>query len=55
MVEARIDQAAPIPSGGSRRPATKSKKSWPSSAVLNTKVEVRNTGGLMAPSDNCGS
>src|ERR1700682_5866243 len=46
---------APIPSGGSRRPETKSKKSCPSSAVLKTKVEVRKTGGLTAPSDSCGA
>jgi hypothetical protein len=32
--------------GGSRRPDTKSKKSCPSSTVLNTKVDVRKTGGL---------
>ena len=55
VIETRIDQPAPVPAGGSRRPETKSKKSRPSSADLNTKVEVRNTGGLTAPSDNSGS
>jgi hypothetical protein len=40
-----------MPSGGSRRPETKSKKSCPSSAVLKTKVDVRKTGGLTAPSE----
>src|ERR1700678_2313296 len=43
------------PGGNSRRPDVKSKKSLPSCAVRNTKVEVKKIGGLSDPSDNRGS
>ena len=44
-----------MPSGAGLRPATTSKKSAPSSALRKAKVEVRNTGGLTAPSESEGS
>src|SRR5690606_6769816 len=46
---------ADSPSGSGLRPATKSKKSAPSSAVRNAKVDVRNTGGFTDPCDWNGS
>ena len=52
MVEARIDEAG---AGACRRLAAAGdvvEEVAPSSADLNTKVEVRNTGGLTAPSDS---
>ena len=56
VVEAGIDEAGrrrPPAACGARRRSRRSR--LPSSAVRNTKVEVRNTGGLTAPSDSAGS
>lgn len=46
---------ADSPCGSGLRPDTRSKNSAPSSAERKAKVEVRNTGGLTAPSDRKGS
>ncbi|MNR27449.1 hypothetical protein D3C85_1447230 [compost metagenome] len=43
------------PCGKGLRPDTRSKKAAPSSAERNANVDVRNTGGLTAPSDRKGS
>ena len=56
MVEPAVHQpAGPHAFGAGLRPATTSKNSAPSSAFLNAKVEVKNTGGFTAPSDMKGS
>ena len=52
----RLYTSPPVsPAGMGLRPETMSKNSAPSSAVRNAKVEVRNTGGLTAPSERKGS
>src|ERR1017187_9150019 len=43
------------PARGSRRPEVKSKKSFPSCAVLKANVEVRKIGGFKDPSERLGS
>ncbi|KAG0754135.1 hypothetical protein G6F22_021142 [Rhizopus arrhizus] len=46
---------ADSPCGRGLRPDTRSKKAAPASAERNANVDVRNTGGLTAPSDRKGS
>ena len=55
MVEARIDKpgAGALPAAPCGRRCSRRSRG-PPPPILNTKVEVRNTGGLTAPSESCG-